>query len=407
MSGHFFTNKKRRKNNTYELIPKNKDKLEYVPEVISVKIMSVYDMNKIHGFAMNFFSNEEKRIPALVKKLEYQNNLIGSHQTLVERRDTLDKIKLLDDEISSISSSSKKEAYLNEIAPRMKKFKEISESLDKKIFGEEDNEVECEELTKYMLFIIEIIKKYTSISFDIELLSKFCCVECSFDLTDVAPEHDGIIRCPECRVENEANRCPKKFVSITKNISTSHGDYSERANFYKFIRRIQGKHGETIDKSIYAKLDTYFIKERKDIGGTIRERAFDSKKFKVGTNLDMMLKALNSCGFPEHYDDVYLICRDYWGWELPDFGNDEDEIMRIYDITQTAYIKIENKTRSSSISIPFRAFKIVELLGYPYEVCDFKIPKDDKSREETDKYWRMSCQTCGDNSVYYIPTRRY
>jgi len=59
------------------------------------------------------------------------------------------------------------------------------------------------------------------------------------------------------------------------------------------------------------------------------------------------------------------------------------------------------------MSIPYIAFKITEMLNYPYEVCDFKIPKDDKSREDTEHYWKLSCAGCGDPEVVYIPTRKY
>lgn len=405
MASNFFAHGKRR-NKIVNLIPKDEDKLDYVPEIISIKNMSIYDMEKIHGFALKFFSNEEKRIPELTRDLDYKKELLGPHQNLVERLETLEEISKIEKEILEIESSTKKENYLAEILPLIEIFKDISNSMEKIEFGEEEND-DSDDITKYMLLIIDTIKKYTKITFDIELSSKFCCAECDFDLTNVIPEQDGIIRCPECRVENEANRCPKKFVSITKNISTSHGDYSDRENFHKFINRFQGKHNPTIDQIVYDKLDQYFIKEKEDIGDVVKQRPYDHKNFKQGTNLDMMLKALSCCGFSEHYDNAYYIGQEYWGWILADFKNDEDEIMYIYDITQVAYIKIENKTRTSSISIPFRGFKITELLGYPYEMSDFKIPKDEKSREERDKYWKISCETCGDPDVVYIPTRKY
>jgi len=393
------------------LIPKDEDKLEYVPETISIKNMSIYDMEKIHSFVLKFFNNEYKRIPDMIGKIEYENSILGSHQTYVERRQTLSKIETLQTELDDIQSLKSRNNYIREITPLMEEFKNAADNVKKNKFGEvengSENSQDKEEVIRIMLLIISSVKRYTNISFDVELTSICHCIECDFDLTNVIPEADGIIRCPECRVENEANRYPKKSISTSKHSSTHHGDYSERGNFIKFISRFQGKHGVTIDDNIKNKLDIYFVKEKQDIGSEVKQRPNDFKGFKVGTSLNMMLKALKSCGFSGYYDDVYLICQEYWGWELADFKNDEDEILYIYDITQLAYNKIENRTRSSSISIPFQAFKIIELLGYPYEVIDFKIPKDDKSKEETDRYWKMSCQTCGDPKVYYIPTRKY
>jgi len=410
MSRNFFLHKRsvKKKNN---LIPKENDKPEYVPDTISVKNMSIYDMEKIHSFVLKFFNNEYKRIPDITEKIEYENNILGSHQTYVERCQTLSKIQTLQKELDDIKTFKNKDSYMKEIKPLMKEFEYAFDNMDKDKFGEvengSDNSQDKEEVTRIMLLIISTVKKYTNISFDVELTSICHCVECDFDLTNVIPEADGIIRCPECRVENEANRYPKKSISTSKHSSTHHGDYSERGNFIKFINRFQGKQDANVDDKIKAKLDSYFIKEKLEIGSIVKQRPNDIKGFKVGTSLNMMLKALKSCGFSAYYDDVYLICREYWGWELADFKNDEDEILYMYDITQMAYNKIENRTRSSSISIPFQAFKIIELLGYPYEVVDFKIPKDDKSKEETDKYWKISCQNCGDPKVQYIPTRKY
>lgn len=410
MSRNFFLHKKtlKKKNN---LIPKVEDKLEYVPETISIKNMSIYDMEKIHNFVLKHFNNEYKRIPEITEKIQYENDILGSHQTYVERRQTLNRIEILQNELNDIKSFKCKNNYMKEIEPLMKEFEELYNNMEKDKFGEvedgSDNSQDKEEVTRVMLLIISTVKKYTNISFDVELTSTCRCVECEFDLTNVIPEADGIIRCPECRVENEAIRYPKKVISTGKHSSSHHGDYSERANFVKFINRFQGKHDAGMDNKIKSKLDSYFIKEKQDIGSVVKQRPNDFKGFKEGTSLNMMLKALKSCGLSAYYDDVYLICREYWGWELADFKNDEDEILYIYDITQTAYNKIENRTRSSSISIPFQAFKIIELLGYPYEVGDFKIPKDDKSKEETDKYWKLSCQNCGDPKVQYIPTRKY
>lgn len=406
MAGSFFLHKKRTVNKTAKLIPKDEDKLECIPDVITVRNMSIYDVDSIHEYSLKFFTNEQKRLPELLKKLDYENSILGHHQTYVERCQTLENIKHINAEIEQIRSSKNKSNYLAEITPLIDEFKRISANVDRNTFGETDIQDDSETTTRYILSIISVAQKYTKLCFNIELPSKCRCIECNFDFTDVIPESDGIIRCPECRVENEANRCPGKCTSISKTVS-SHGDYSERENFHKFIKRLQGKHSLSIGTNIKDKLDRHFIKEKIPVGSVIKQMPHDKKGFKAGTSLGIMLKALKSCELPEYYDDVYLICQEYWGWELADLSSDEDEIMYIYDITQVAYSKIEDKTRSSSISIPFRAFKILELLEYPYEVTDFKIPKDEKSREETDKYWKICCQTCGDERVRYIPTRKY
>lgn len=411
MKGFFVAKTSRRAGNfrkKHDLIAlPSKSKIFDIPNVIVVHELSIPDMNNIHSFSLKYFHNQELRIPEIKSHIEREKLILNTQQTYIERKESIDLIDKLEKELSDIVNGEIKRLYLEEITPTMEIYKKLLQTQDKSVFGINNKEIEDIETSKYMLSFLETVKKYTNIRFHFEICSKYQCVECEFDLSNVIPEIDGTIRCPECRVENESNRCPKMLMPFNKGINTHHGDYSERLNFHKFIRRLQGQCETHISNDLWDKLDIYFAKEKIPLGKAIRKLEHNHKGFKDGVSLSTMLGALSYYGYSNYYDDIYVICSKYWGWILPEFKEDENVIMYIYDITQVAYSKIENKTRSSSISIPYIAFKITEMLNYPYEVSDFKIPKDDKSREETEHYWKISCETCGDPEVMYIPTRKY
>lgn len=406
MKAFFLTPHKKCKDVTKDMLLTNKSKIYEIPSVIKVNRMSTPDMNNIHSCAIKYFHNKYSDIDNIKANIRKYKAELETRLTYIERRDILSKIDDLEEKLDDIVNEKSKSKYIVEITPIMNKYKELQSIQTKTIFGSTNND-DDDEVTKYMLMFLETVRKYTGISFNFEIPSKYECVECYFDLTNVIPDLDGSIRCPQCRIENESNRCPKMLMAFNKSLNIHHGDYSERTNFYKFIIRFQGKYEPTISDTLWKKLDDYFTKEKRPIGEVIRREPRNYKGYKDNTSLSLMLSALCYYGYSMYYDDVYVICQKYWGWELADFKEDENVIMYIYDITQPAYARIENKTRTSSISIPFIAFKITEMLNYPYEVCDFKIPKDDKSREETEYYWKLSCLGCGDPEVVYIPTRKY
>ena len=47
----------------------------------------------------------------------------------------------------------------------------------------------------------------------------------------------------------------------------------------------------------------------------------------------------------------------------------------------------------------------MELLGYKYNVSDFKIPKDEKSKRELEDYWKITCTNSKSSLIYYKATK--
>lgn len=375
-----------------------------IPKVININSISKYEVDRIHNYVMSYYDNIEKTIPDKKLELMKLKNEDISLLNHVDQMAHFDIISRKEKEIKLILEDKSRNDYLNKISPLLDKYRDLFKDEDEKVFGME-NEVSID-ITREMVSMISIINYFTPLEFNFNIKIKPCCACCNYDFTDLTPDSDGILRCPICAVENDVSHITDSFMEVERISPSIYCDYNVENNFIKFLDKFQGKIPCTLNKNVYKRLlDEYFSKKKKDIGDVVKKRNYDFKGFKEGTSLETMLIALKEIGLSDFYDDVYFISKKYWGWILADLDENKEKIIFIYEATQTAYKNIENKKRSSSISIPFHTLKILELIGYKYSVSDFKIPKDEKSKRELEEYWKITCANCKNPLIYYKATK--
>lgn len=388
---------------TNYMIQNDKDNPKHVPDIINVKFLSFFDALRYHEFALNYIDNMKTRLPDLNRRLEELKQEMSPSQTYVERQITMEGIREIEDEIKKINSEIVRKQYLEKSLPLVEMFNKLGSSIEREEFGKKENRVP-EEVISLTVEIITVIKTFTTIKFDINIPCRVECMCCFNDLTDLVTECEIALCCPKCSTVNNVSAFSRKFKMVDKFLPSVSGEYSDKQNFYKFYIRFRGDQGTLIDDSILSILDNYFIKRKKKIGKDFENVPLNYKGFKDGTSFNKMLKAMKSCKLSDYYDDIYLICKKYWGWKLAEMDSDEQSIMYIYVVTQKEYTMLKNKKRSSSISVPLHFFKIVEMLGYPYDSRDFKIPKEEKSKLEQEGYWKFMCENSKDPSIIYKPT---
>jgi hypothetical protein len=402
MEKSVFINRRRTKKSLPVIKCENNDLS--VPDIVKITTITEYDVDRVHKNSIKYFKKQRTTIEELKKEKNLLEDKLQKPQTLVDRNEIKYQIKKYDEKINSITAEHDYQCYIKKVLPIMEKLKKEIKNRKTNAFTNDDKPTE--KILQYMLFIVNCAREYTRISFDLKLPVNNSCINCSCDLTNTLPHCNGTIRCPKCLVDNDSSRFPNNNYNFEEKAIAKQGDYSERGNFESFCDGFEGNTGTKTDIGTIMILDEYFKKNRMDIGSEVKERDLNEKGFREGTDLQMMLEALSYCGIKQ-YSQVYVICRDYWGWVLPDLRNVRSRIMYIYEITLVAFFKIPNKTRSSTLSIPFVFFKIIEMLGYKYDFWDFKIPEDEDSTEEREIYWKIMCETCGDSSVVYIPTKVY
>jgi len=182
----------------------------------------------------------------------------------------------------------------------------------------------------------------------------------------------------------------------------SNNDYEDEENFVKALNKYQGKQSKKINLTVLmADLDSYFVRYGFETGADIKLKDFDfGTRTKPNTNIKKMILALQEIGYPEYYEDVNLICHEYWGWTLPDIEEYIPQLLEDYRKTQKIYLSLEKK-RKSCLNLQYRIFKHLQILNIQVKPEDFRIPDTLDILKEHDFLWKKMCEA---SNLTFIPT---
>lgn len=221
--------------------------------------------------------------------------------------------------------------------------------------------------------------------------------------------------CPTC-LDIVCN-CKKTTKVKTKN------EYEDEENFLRSLMKYQGKQSKKIDFiDLEKQLDSFFIKYGFPIGKNLKRERLERLERKKGDESSdshsqsfqssqssqssfkptvmMMIDVLQKIGKSNLYEDINLICHEYWGFELPDIEEFMEQLINDYRKTQKVYLKLE-KTRKSCLNLQYRIFKHLQLLNIDVHQEDFRIPGTPDILKYHDQLWKEMCAECG---LIFIPT---
>lgn len=203
---------------------------------------------------------------------------------------------------------------------------------------------------------------------------------------------DGIRYCSNCFSEI----CPEmiSFNINKENIIHRFNNYEDRENFWKTIVRFQGKQNIKLPESLFRDLDNYFRSYGLPTGDEIKKMPLSEDGRKANTNKELMFRALFHTGYSAFYEDINLICHEYWGWSLPDISHLEDIIMQDYDSFQNIYQQVKT-SRKSCLSTQFLLYKFLKRHGFPCKVDDFKLARTNDILEFHENVYDHVCQILG------------
>lgn len=348
------------------------------------------------------------------KNLEHQTS---RPQNYVSRETAINKMIEIKKEIDKIERGENLLTYEAKVKNLITSYKKYSGLIKTVSFEISDNNEEIEDNSNYDLEKFEernnIIEKYLEIAstyininiVKINTSRKEVCCGCGISLSKILSNDDGFVRCPnqECQTEN---------IMIANTKITKEGIYNNSApesidNFLKAFIYYQGLQNVKLHENLFIKLDDHFRKIKRPTGDQIKKLPLTDRGMRGDTDHKMMWTALSSIGFSEYFKHSNYICNIYWGWTLPNVMHLRELIIYHYNITQQIFNKIpvEERERDSSLGVPYRLWRHLQLVGHKCYIDEFKIVVNRESLNCHDKLWKRMTDEANliDPSIYYIP----
>lgn len=361
------------------------------------------DIEEVHSRVLQEIRARKQRIPELMGQQAALEANLGSARTLVDRKYQLKLIMDIGVQIDELEHDDTEERYLKLVAPLLLQYQREKRIPRVVSFARGESPIfECKPLTTKCIVagkILSLAEEFVEIKIVKPHVFRECCHDCGQELGDTDMS-TGTRICSNCGYEYSAiTRSGDSYKTdaaaiITFNDSSDNG-YDDRENFEKAIDRFQGKQPDKLPVDVEDRLDGYFLSVDLPIGRYIREnRKLNAWGRRDGTSRKMLHEALRNLELRDHYPDINLIGKKYWGWKLTDLSAYKDRLMRDYDLSQTVYETIP-KERKSSLNTDYRLMKHLQLLHVPCGTEDFKMIKTRKILLEYERIWKIICNRCG------------
>ncbi len=358
------------------------------------------DLNilRIHRLVVDQIIHSEKiNIKEAKQSLTRELINIKQAQNIVNRKSSLDKIKIYKEICEKSSNDNKLSSYINDTKDILQKYKKIGPLPTIISYKKEQTPKKNDEHKEYRYLLIEqyleIVKKYLKINIVKDYQVNNVCIECNYELGEIVSDEYGTVYCPNCDVEfitlvgpynNENNEDKQK----------NQNNYENRENFWKALIRYQGKQNIHLPDELKHLLDDYFTSLGLMIGEIVKLLPLNDDLTRGNTNLILLYEALHDIGYNSYYEHANLIGYVYWGWKLPDVSHLEDKVMRDYDKTQEIF-KHTKGDRKSCLNVQYRLWRHLSRCGHPCKPSDFKIVKTPGIIRYHETQWAIFCEELG------------
>lgn len=351
-----------------------------------------YNILELHKEVISHFQQQLQsvgKIQESISKLQIQHD---SSKNPLDKKQLLAEINSLGDKLTLIESKQEYNQYMDRAKKILLEYKNIKTQLGAKIYGQEQV-VSPEQKTRRKELVdsyMRIVEDYI----DIEICHKpivipQICHNCGSDDLETG---DGLRICNVCQTTREVYTKDSYYNSGKKVNMVTKGNYEDRDNFHKAIKRFQGKQPNKLPQDLFYKLDEYFSSYKLPTCNEVKSRPLSERKGGK-LNKDTMYTALSRINYSGFYEDINLICHLAWGWELPDISHLEEQLMQDYDESQKIYNEI--KEGHSSPNVQYRLYRHLQRLGYPCKDTDFKMIKTEEILVDYEDRWKQICQRLG------------
>lgn len=392
--------------------------IEDIPDKIEATYKDDYNIVYVDGIIRKKLQQEKySYLEGLKSKYLRYEAMTKEAQNYVMREKTLNNMKKIKEEMNKIENGEKLREYDEQVKDIISSYKKYNGLIKTISFGLDDDDKTCdldEQTNKKFKERIVLIEKYLAIAVNyininiikINVTQKDVCSGCGISLSNLLTEDDDFIRCPDSNCQTENIIIVKN--KIVKDIVHNTGSNAESIeNFLRAFTYYQGLQNIKLPDDLFIKLDDYFKKLKRPSGNEIKKYPLNSRGRRFDTDHKMIWSALSIIGYSDLYKHSNYICSLYWGWKLPNVMHLKETIIYHYNITQKIYddIPIEERQRDSSLGVPYRLWRHLQLAGHECYFDEFKIVINGESLNCHERLWKRMTEEGNkiDPSIYYIP----
>lgn len=358
-----------------------------------------YDILNLHKQILSRLEiQREQEIKKLRREINGLKNRLGIISTETYNQRISKQIEKLEKELDNLESKEKINQYLESTQEFLSKYEKLGQL--SKVISFKRNPTSKGEDEQKKILRLKVIHEYlvtaqNFIDLDItRIIDPYtACENCNTILTGDEEEE-----CDICGHILESSMALPLFKESNRINISCRNEYEDRENFYKTLLRFKGQQMVKLPKDLHEKLDEYFRSYNLPTGEEIRRLPLNNRNQKDGTSRDLMFKALSdlrNLRYSDYYEDINLICHNYWGWPLPDISHLEDILMDDYDASQQIYKEIRTEhdwiKRTSCLNSQYRLYRHLKLRKYPCRMDDFKMIKTPRILEDYEAIWKIIC----------------
>lgn len=336
-----------------------------------------YNIINLNNHIINTLKEQKvKQLELLNGKKERATSKLLQCKTELDKKYYSGRIEKLNSKISDLKNDTLLKEYLKSSENIIEEYKRIGplrKIISFKNNSEKKPDADHKERHNLISRFLTIAEKYIDINIVRETEVRDICHNCGTQYNERSHDRDQFSNdyCKNCYVERVTVSKIPFYRDINRINTSTINNYEDRDNFYKAIIRFQGKQQVNFPDDIYTKLDNYFKSYNFPTSEVVKSLPLNENGRRGDTNKTLMYKALSEINLPCYYEDINLICQNYWGWRLPDISGLEATLMEDYDIFQSVYRKIKID-RKSSLNTDYILFVLLKRRNFPCTSDDFK-----------------------------------
>lgn len=342
---------------------------------------NTYNILSIDSDIKTKLSSKITTLPNLKKELSNMIWLIDHCDNASDKLTAQHQITLLRRRIQDLEGTFELGMYMLRTSRLIDEYKRLSTSRGPRSFITSTTvDPNAARKNEIIMAYLRIAREYIDIENITQRVKKLSCPRCGGLDFSLEAEEDTIYTCNGCGTLLELLDDSPSFKDTDRVNMSSRYTYTKRGHFIDAMKRFQGKQNTTIEDWVINK---------------IREEMAIHNLTPNNLTKDQLYMFLAENKLANYYEDLNLLYFIIAQVKPPDISSYETALLEKFDKLEEAYSEVKDPTRINSLSVNYKLYKLLQILGYPCKKDDFYILKTTAKSDEHDEKWQEICTVLG------------